>query len=189
VPSSILFDTGTLRNFAACNSLELLRRLCDGYQPPHWVEAVRAELERLSIHKEGPERTQCRYILSPTHGAWLGDPIEPSLDEQLQIFAIRTALASGVGGHPLEHLGEAQTIWVAGQLGATFATDDAPAFAYASGQLGPSHVFDTVEILRCGVAKGSVTADEASNLVARMRSADRILRRVHPTPLMPSEFR
>ena len=184
----MLLDTGTLRNFAACNRLDLLRRLCDSYSAPHWVEAVRAEVERLSIQREGPERTQCRYILSRRHGSWLGDPIEPGLGEQVDIFAVRTALASGAGGHPLEHLGEAQTIWVAEQLHATFATDDASAFAYASRRLGPTRVVDTVDLLKRGVAARSLTPDDACEVARIMRSAGRRFRRVHPTPLMPAHF-
>jgi predicted nucleic acid-binding protein len=147
---------------------------------------VHAEITRNSIEKQGRDRTQCRYILSTTHGSWLGEPVE-SVSDQVEIFAIRTALAS-VGDHPIEHLGEAHTIWIAQQSGAMFATDDGTAFAYASQRLGPSCVVDTVGLLRRGIASGCLAADEAVAVVARMRSEGRILRRVHPLPLTAAAF-
>lgn len=188
MPPGVLFDTGTLRNFAACDALDLLRRICGEWEGPYWVEAVQAEVRRASIHKQGRERTQCRYILSTIHGAWLGEPIEPEVDGQRQIFAIRTALASGLGGHAMEHLGEAQSIWVAEQVGARFATDDGPAFDFAARRLGSARVVDTVQLLRHGVGNGALTSAEACDHAQRMRAMDRILRPGHPAPLRPSDF-
>ena len=187
MPLALLLDAGTLRNFAACDALALLRDLCNPHPEPYWVEAVRAEIKRIAIEKDGPARTQCRYILSPTHGSWLGAPIEPPLSGQIEVFSIRLALAS-VRDHPLEHLGEAESIWVAYQSGGTFATDDGPAFAYAGQRLGSSCVTDTVGLLRNGVTAGCLTAEEAVEIVVQMRSEGRILRRVHPTPLTRAAF-
>lgn len=188
MPRHVLFDTGTLRNFAACDALGVLQQICHACDGPFWVEAVHAEVSRLSVERQGRERTQCRYILSGTHGAWLGDPIDSAIDDLSHIFAIRTALASGLGGHPREHLGEAQSIWVAEQSGATFATDDGPAFEYAVRRLATGRVVDTVQLLRNGVAHGSFSAERACEVAGRMRDAGRNLRPGHPTLLRPDDF-
>lgn len=150
MPRHLFLDTVTLRNFAACDALAMLEKLCSPYAPPYWTEAVHAELISRQIRFEGLERKKCRYILSQT---WLGAPIDPPIDHQTQIFAMRTALSSGIDGHPLEHLGEAQTIWVAEHHGGIVGTDDGPAFAYAAYRLGPDRVLDTVGLLRLGVGR------------------------------------
>ena len=152
------------------------------------MAAVREEILRASIENDGRERTQCRYILSPTHGAWLGVPTSTAPDELRDVFTIRTALASGLGGHPREHLGEAETIWVAEQLHGVVGTDDGAAFEYAVSRLGAGRVVDTIVLLRSGVSHGALTADEASALVGRMRAGGRVLRRTHITPLTPADF-
>jgi hypothetical protein len=185
MPASILYDTVTLLHFAACNRLDILRDLSRASSPPFWVERVHGEVEDGANRLLGPPRTQCRYILSQT---WLGDPHEPLPADQLAIFSIRTALDSGLGGDPSQHLGEAQTIYVAEELGAVIATDDGPAFSYARERLGLGNAIDTVDLLRQAVAAGLVTADDAARLVARIRAAGRFLRKVHGT-LTADDFR
>jgi hypothetical protein len=185
MPGHLFLDTVTLRNFAACDALDTLETLCNPFDPPYWAEAVQAELISRQVRLVGLERQKCRYILAQT---WLGAPIDPPIDEQMQIFAIRTALSAGVDEHRLEHLGEAQTIWVAEQHGGLIATDDGPAFAYAAQRLGPDQVIDTVDLLRIGVSQGLIAADQAADAVVRMRSAGRILRLVHPDPLKAIDF-
>jgi hypothetical protein len=185
VSDHLFLDTVTLRNFAACDALDSLKTLCSLFTPPYWAEAVQAELMSGQARFVGLERKKCRYILAQT---WLGYPIEPPMDEQLQIFNIRTALSSGTGEHPLEHLGEAQTIWVAERHGGLIATDDGPAFAYAAQRLGQDQVVDTVDLLRIGVSQALIRADQAADTVVRMRSAGRVLRSVHPDPLKATHF-
>lgn len=183
--ASILYDTVTLRHFAACNRLDIVADLSTAYSPPFWVEEVHREVQEIATKQIGPARTQCRYILSQT---WLGDPHEPLTADQLEIFSIRTALDMGFGGRPSQHLGEAQTIYVAEQLGAVVATDDGPAFMYAQQRLAAGNVIDTVDLLRMAVAAGLVTADEAADLAARIRAAGRFLRRVHQATLTADNF-
>jgi hypothetical protein len=105
-----------------------------------------------------------------------------------EIFSIRTALDLGLGGHPSEHLGEAQTIYFAEQLGAMFATDDGPAYDYAAQRLGPANVIDSVELLRLAVSSRMVEADNAAELAAQIQGAGRFFRKMHRTRLVAGDF-
>lgn len=185
MPTSILYDTVTLRHFAVCNRLDILERVSSMRPSPCWVEAVHGEVYWVATRQPRPQRRHCTYILSQ---AWLGSPHEPQAEDLHEIFSIRTALDSGQGGNPNEHLGEAQTIYFAEMLGAIVATDDGPAYAYAERRLGEGSVVDTVGLLRIAVTSRYLTATDAAGLVSEMRAAGRALRAVHPTPLAVGDF-
>jgi hypothetical protein len=185
MPATILFDTVTLRHFACCNSLDILEQVCVAQSQPHWVEEVHAEVSRIAATHPRPPRAHCRYILAQK---WLGDPHEAAAEDLHEIFSIRTALSLGLGGHPSEHLGEAQTIYLAEQLGTMFATDDGPAYDYAAQRLGPANVVDSIELLRVAVSSRIVAADHAAELAAQIQAAGRFFRKMHRTPLAAGDF-
>jgi hypothetical protein len=118
---------------------------------------------------------------------WLGDPREPTAAELKAVFAIHVGLNEG-RRPPVDHVGEAESIYFADKLGATFATDDNEAFDFARNRLGAARVLDTVSILRDAVAMGEMRANEAAGIAESIRSAGRHLRRLHPTPAPAAYF-
>jgi hypothetical protein len=173
-----------LRHFAACDSLALLEAFHDGHPHPCWTEAVHGEIHYTARTRSGPERTQCRYILGQD---WLGEPVEPTADDQLGIMELWIALNPG-DGPPTEHAGEAQSIYFAARMDATFATDDNAAYDFAQRRLGAERVIDSIDILRRAVASALISAEAAAQLVRSMRAVDRHLRRVHPEPITADHF-
>jgi hypothetical protein len=180
----VLFDTVTLRHFAACDSLALLEAFHDGHPHPCWTEAVHGEVDYIARTRSGPERKQCRYILSQN---WLGEPVEPAADDQLGIMEFWIALNPG-DEPPTEHAGEAQSIYLAGRLDAIFATDDAAAYDFAQRRLGVDRVIDTIDILRQAVASALIAPGGAVTVARTMRAAGRHLRRVHAEPITADYF-
>src|SRR5579862_1989347 len=132
----LLYDAVTLRHFSACQALELCERIHSPIGAHHWVDEVKNEIER--AHALGiPE---CGDILAQH---WLGVPIDPTSHDQAGIFRIWIALNHG-RRTPVDHAGEAQSIYFAELSGGTFATDDNAAYDFASRRLGPGRVIDAV---------------------------------------------
>jgi hypothetical protein len=151
---------------------------------PVGPQAVHGEVAHTATTRTGPERTQCRYILAQD---WLGDPVAPTSDDQLEIMELWVALNPG-DGPPREHAGEAESIYFTSRLNAVFATDDGAAYDFAQRRLGVERVIDSVDVLRAAVATAMISADAATDLVRSMRAAGRHLRRVHPAPIAANYF-
>ena len=177
----LLYDAVTLRHFSACQSLALCELIHSPLGGPHWVEEVKNEIERA----DALGISGCSDILAQR---WLGAPVTPSLHDQAGIVRIWIALNNG-RRPPVDHAGEAQSIYFAQLSGGTFATDDNAAYDFASRKLGQGRAIDTVDILRDAVSAGHITAAEAVTAAVYVRRAGRYLRRVHPMTLTESYFR
>jgi len=101
---------------------------------------------------------------------------------------IRVALG-GEPGRPTEHLGEAESIFLADKLHGAFITDDRAAYDFARRRLGDRRVFDTVDLLREAVASSYFTLNEAQQVADAIRNSGRKLRRGHPSTFTPNYFK
>lgn len=172
-PAPLLYDAVTLRHFAAAEELDLFRALHQGLPPPRWTQAVADEIARCAAVGE----SECVTV---QECAWLGQPHLPvELVDLVAIQRLRIALSGGPSD-PARHIGEAETLHVAAKLGAAIATDDGPAYDFASRRLGPDRVRDTIDLLREAVRRHVRTSDQAAALAARIADAGRHLRRPHP---------
>jgi predicted nucleic acid-binding protein len=108
-------------------------------------------------------------------------------EDQLGIMELWIALGPGEGP-PSEHAGEAESIYFAARIDATFATDDNAAYDFAQRRLGAERVIDSVAILRRAVASALIPPEAAAQLARSMRAAHRQLRRVHPEAIAADHF-
>ena len=69
----------------------------------------------------------------------LGNPYEVEMHDFNEVFRIRGALSLDET-ESLEHLGEAESIFLADRLNGAFVTDDTVAFAFAEANLGDNRV-------------------------------------------------
>lgn len=176
----MLYDAVTLLHFAAAGRLDILRTRHGHLDEPHWTMAVHDEIAAGADQGLKPSQN----ILA---AAWLGVPIAPTTAELSGIFALQVGLNDG-RRPPVAHAGEAESIYLAGQLGALFATDDNAAYDFAERRLGVGRVVDTVTILRDAVAMDEVSAADALRVAMAVRLAGRHLRRTHPHPLSLPDF-
>lgn len=162
-------DNTVLCNFAAVDSLDLLKTLLDGRG--RWTEAVAYEAARSS-----------RYLSSLTNlgiGGWLGEPIE--IDDEtdvLRINRIRRVVFGGTDEKPLKHLGEAETCYIIQHWtefqGSWWISDDQEAVIYARRQGIITR--ETIDLMSIASVNGDVTAPEAYALMQRMVEQGRSLR-------------
>jgi hypothetical protein len=117
----------------------------------------------------------------------IGNPHEVEMQDLKEVFRIRGALSLNET-ESLEHLGEAESIFLADRLNGAFITDDTAAFAFAETNLGDNRVLDTVDLLREGVAEGDMTAHDAKLKADAIRNCGRHLRSGHPWTLTPDYF-
>jgi hypothetical protein len=181
MPRSLIYDAVTLLNFAVIRRLDILEER-HSYRPePRWTEAVKGEIEQGALMG----LPECHLILD---ASWLGKPVEPNHDDLGRILPIWIGLNDGKSP-PIDHAGEAESIYFAERLEAAFATDDNEAHLFASRRPMVRHVIDTVDILRDSVAAHELPEVEASSVVASMRAAGRSLRRTHPPTIDGTYFR
>jgi len=103
---------------------------------------------------------------------------------------MRVQIRLGGGGSLGEdHLGEAESLVLADELGRGVITDDNSAYDFIAKRLGSARVKDTVDVLRALVASGEIDAAEAKQIADAIRNNGRHLRRVHPSTLMEDYFR
>ncbi len=100
---------------------------------------------------------------------------------------IRIALSDGKS-RSTEHLGEAESIFLADKLNGAFITDDHAAYDLARRRLGDRRVLDTVDLLRETVVTGYFTPSEAQQVANAIRNSGRKLRRGHPPTFTPGYF-
>jgi len=180
MPSPVLFDAVTLLHFACVGRLNLLAARYGHRTLPRWAEAVHDEIVR-GQPVAGPE---CAAILG---AVWLGEPAKPAASDRRGIQRLWVGLNEG-REPPIEHAGEAESIYFAEKLGGVFATDDNAAYDFAERRLGVGRAIDTVLILREAVAMDEITAGEAVDVASSIRAAGRHLRRHHPPVLTPDYF-
>jgi hypothetical protein len=104
----LLYDTVTLRHFAAVGKLTVCENRHQFRPAPRWTEAVHDEISEAARLGFG----ECRSILEL---AWLGSPIAPSIQDTRAMMPIWIGLNNG-RRPPIDHVGEAETIYFAGAL-------------------------------------------------------------------------
>lgn len=163
-----LFDATTLQNFAVVGRLDLLENLY-GYRPPHWTQVIQSELT------DGLNLAGLRHLHDVLTATWLGAPLEPTTkQDRKEIEALHVGLNDG-RRPPIEHAGEAESIYFCQELDAAFVTDDRGAGAFA--KMRGVQVIDTIDILQTLQTDGTLTCDQAWDLLESMMNADRVIRR------------
>lgn len=159
----ILFDACTLENFVVVGRLDLLQTLYEG--KCGWTDGI-----EMDIRRGLAERPHLQPLIG---AAWLGTPI--AADDPLAVQRI-DRIRRGLGGSPglpMQHLGEAQTIYHLGAVEPTaiFATDDRD--AYNTAQRRGIHVIDTSEILGKCYEAAMLGCPDAYELLHKMAAAGR----------------
>ncbi|MET9815371.1 hypothetical protein [Streptomyces sp. NPDC006355] len=160
--SEFLFpDNTVLCNFAAVDSLELLRAALEGRG--RWTAAVANEAQ-----------SSAKWI--PALGnleqqGWLGDAIRITTAEDLdKIFDERSAVFGGTLERLLKHLGEAETLYIIKHwddfAGSWWISDDRESLRYAQRQ--GIKTAETVDMVRRAVGAGHITAQDGFDLMKQM---------------------
>jgi hypothetical protein len=173
-----LVDAVTLRHFGITEHLVVLEHILSAYPLPRWTETVRSEI------LAGIGQPDCNNVLA---ASFLGTPHQIATTEMAEVMKIRIALG-GRAGRSTEHLGEAESIFLADKLNGAFITDDRVAYDFARRRLGNIRVFDTVDLLRQTVATGYFKSSEAQQVADAIRNSGRSLRRGHPSTFTPVYF-
>jgi hypothetical protein len=166
---NVFFDCCALSNFAAVRRLDLLEGRY-GWRA-RWVEAVHYEVTRgLSIQP---------YLSSVAKAAWLGSPLEISGSRATlrEIERIRLGLALGqLPDDPLEHLGEAQTLYYIERHEPTgiLVTDDRVALDFARRR--GLFAIDSPRVLSDCFSNDEIGCPDAYNLLLDMRNQGRGVR-------------
>jgi predicted nucleic acid-binding protein len=186
VPDPVLYDAVTLRHFGSISRFDLLEACHGSREHPRWVTGVYNEIR--VAQRAG--YAECRAILD---WRWLGDPLEPDVDDLTSISRLKIALGNAGFSEEHEeddarHHGEAESIHLAKRYGYYFVTDDNDAYRVARLRLPETHVLDTVDLLRVVVANGDITAREAVEVSTLIRTQGRSLRRPYERLLTPDDF-
>ena len=159
-PGPVFLDACTLWNFAVVDRLDILFGL---FEAACVTETVVMELRRGARDEPALARALATR--------WLARPVEvcASPTEIAEIELVRRAMG-GSPGRPLRHLGEAELIWLLEnrEIGATLATDDRPAAAFAR-RRGLA-VIDSVDILGAAFRRGVAACPEAYEVLVAMRA-------------------
>jgi predicted nucleic acid-binding protein len=173
-----LLDAVTLRHFGITEHMGALKHVLSTCPPPYWTDTVRSEI------LAGIGQPDCDNVLS---ASFLGTPHQLQITDMAEVMRIRIALSDGKS-HAAEHLGEAESIFLADKLNGSFITDDYTAYELASRRLGDCRVLDTVDLLRETVVTGYFTASEAQQVADAIRNNGRWLRRGHPSTFTVKYF-
>jgi hypothetical protein len=175
-----IVDTVVLRHFGTIDRLDILESRLSRYPLPRCSGVIFHEVFRAAEREEDG----CQRILE---SGILGTPHEVKLKDFRAVLDIRRALSFDESDSQ-EHLGEAEGIFLADRLHGAFITDDGIAYTFAETNLGSNRVFDTVDLLREGVAEGELDIYEAKIVADAIRSSGRFLRSGHPPTLWPEFF-
>jgi predicted nucleic acid-binding protein len=167
--TSIFPDNTVLCNFAAVKRIDLLEVFLRGRG--RWTDVVAAEAAR-----------SVRFLPDLQKAVdqnWLGEPIEINdTDAIRRVDVIRRGVFGGTPDKALQHLGEAQTIYliqnVSEYSAATWVTDDAEALRYARHR--GLFTKDTADLFAEAVSMGDISADVAWHLMQQMLDECRSLR-------------
>jgi hypothetical protein len=173
-----LVDAVTLRHFGITEHLTVLEHVLSPYPLPYWTQTVWSEI------LAGVGRPECDNVLAVL---FLGTPYQIATSDLPEVMRIRIALSDGKS-HPTEHLGEAESIFLADRFNGAFITDDNAAHDFAGRRLGHCRVLDTVDLLRETVATGYFKPSEAQQVADAIRNSGRKLRRRHPSTFTPDYF-
>lgn len=168
MPTHVLYDSVTLQHLAKVSRLGILPQIHQFRDEPRWVEAVRNEISAR------PDLQHCADVLSFT---WLGSPVSPLSDSELEeVFNVQRVIAR-VGADPLDHLGESQSIVICKRLGAVFVTDDRDAFRTAENPryLGVGKVKKACSLFYEAQIEGLLTFAEIAHDHAVLAMSDRYM--------------
>jgi hypothetical protein len=158
----------TLLHFSWAEQFDLLRHF-SGDHPPHWVEAVEAEVRR------GMQRDKTRVASERIlNCGWLDSSVEPPDSSRREVENLRIALNDGVPPDKSgQHLGEAQSIFLAKACGGTVLTDDGRAVEMA--RFHGVRVLHAIDVLQALVVDGVLTGDRAFDCANAMVGRGRFL--------------
>jgi predicted nucleic acid-binding protein len=159
----IVVDTGPLWSFAVVDRLDLLGVRMTGRAA--WTTAVREEVRRNTAANP--------FLEDVLDLSWLPEPVDlAEIGLAKSAFNLRQRLASA-GDHPLEHLGEAESIVYAKHLGAaSFLTADLDASRRA--KFEGVHVIWTTTVLGELVADGDLREADGWDLCQRLQRLGRL---------------
>ncbi|MBR8642629.1 hypothetical protein KEF29_33315 [Streptomyces tuirus] len=165
--SEFLFpDNTVLCNFAAVDRLDILRAALDGRG--RWTAAVANEAQN-----------SARWIPALSslerHG-WLGEAIRITTAEDIEkIFDERSAVFGGNPERLLQHLGEAETLYIIKNWddfsGSWWISDDRESLRYAQRQ--GITTAETVDMVRLAVGDGHIAAQDGFDLMKQMWDVNR----------------
>lgn len=136
------------------------------------------------ISRAAGREPTCQTILTAT---WLGEPVEPSIEEFEKVYELQVALNDG-RRPPQDDRGEAESIFFAEKHSGTFLTDDNGAFDFAERRLGRGRVVDSIYVLQTAVANGDLSARDAAQIANDIEGAERHFRRCHRPPFTHTMF-
>src|SRR5262249_34587039 len=133
----------------------------------------------------GNGQPDCDNVLA---ASFLSVPHQIATADLAEVMRIRVALGGGTG-RSTEHLGEAESIFLADKFNGAFVTDDYAAYDLARRRLGDCRVLDMVDLLREAVATGYFGPSQAQQVADAVRNSGRKLRRGHPSTFTPGYFK
>ncbi len=159
-------DNTVLCNFAAIDQLSVLHNWLG--DRGRWSEAVAAEAAMSAGHLP--------VLAQVEKEGWLGEPISVTDQSAVtQIEGIRLHVFGGVRSRPLQHLGEAQTLWLLQNdeecAGAVWLSDDQDSLIFARQQ--GVRAIDTCDVMRHLIADGDLTNASAYALLEDMAASGR----------------
>lgn len=174
---SVFPDNTVLCNFAAVGRVDLLEGVLRGRG--RWTESVAAEARKSAGYLPDLNRLIAN--------GWMGDEIEVTDEGEINLIErIRRSAFGGTSDRPLQHLGEAQTVFLirnrAELSGAWWVTDDRAALQYARGQQVITR--ESMSLMAEAVANGDVTAEQGFELLHGMADQHRHL----SLPQKPSDL-
>lgn len=155
-------DNTVLCNFACVDRVLLLEQILNGRG--RWTTAVAHEASQSAKYKH-------RELTDVASRGFLREPIEIWDDEGDAVQTVR-AQFGGLPARPLQHLGEAETLYVIQTRpefkgSSTWISDDQSALAFARGKGIPTK--DTTGLMAEGCVSGDVMPQEALDLLKEMR--------------------
>lgn len=159
-------DNTVLCNYACVERIDLLELLVAGNGG--WTQAVKYEVGKSTNVWPALQQISDNNIL--------GEAIEVTDADMVQ--RIRIARLGGDKNKPLQHLGEAETVYLlqhsAVYKDSIWITDDRDAYDFGMQQ--GLITKDTVETLQMLMANGELTRDEAFSLLVQMQDSGRNFR-------------
>jgi hypothetical protein len=165
-------DNTVLCNFAIIERLDLLEKTLAGHG--RWCEAVAYEAAQSS------RIPGLLSLATVAQGGWLDEPIEIDQADAHRVEAVRIGIFGGSSARPLQHLGEAQTLFLLDNderfALAYWLTGDRSAYDYAvrRGMLART----TVDIMAEAVASGDLRPGDGFSLLKAIQHTGRYVHRM-----------
>lgn len=168
MPALLFPDNSVICNYGIVEKISLLITFLNGRG--RWTQAVEYEASRSARHY--PDIDQ---LLSKN---CFGESIE--VDAAAQVEAIRRGQFGGTSDAPLQHMGEAETLYVVRNVteyhGSTWITDDLAAFDFAA-HIGIT-TWDTRRTIEQLIADYEITAKEGFDILNDMWAKGQTPRRM-----------